>query len=94
MYISSTRIGEPFLLKDVKVSKDKNIDRWGDWENLIHVRWNRIKNRDKDEECDKTLSELKTVENISKNMQSFLKINPVQKEGLLSHKLREHAYEY
>ena len=42
----------------------------------------------------KTLSELKPVENISKNSQSFLGISPVQKEVLLSHKLRDHAYEY
>ena len=27
-------------------------------------------------------------------MQSFLKISPEQKEVLLSHKLRDHAYEY
>ena len=42
----------------------------------------------------KTLSEVKPVENINKNLQSFLEISPVQKEVLLSHKLREHAYEY
>ena len=42
----------------------------------------------------KTLSEVKLVENISKNLQSFLEISPVQKEVLLSHKLRDHAYEY
>ena len=42
----------------------------------------------------KTLSEAKPVENISKNLQSFLKISPMQKEVLLSHKLRDHAYEY
>ena len=42
----------------------------------------------------KTLSEVKSVENISKNLQSFLEISPVQKEVLLSHKLRDHAYEY
>ena len=42
----------------------------------------------------KTLSEVKPVENISKNLQSFLEIRPVQKEVLLSHKLRDHAYEY
>ena len=42
----------------------------------------------------KTLSELKPVENINKNMQSFLEISPMQKEVLLSHKLRDHAYEY
>ena len=47
----------------------------------------------------KTLSEVKQVENISKNLQSFLEISefsisPVQKEELPSHKLRDHAYEY
>ena len=43
--ISSTRIGKPVLMMDVKVSKDKNISRWVDRENLIYGRWNRIKNR-------------------------------------------------
>ena len=43
--ISSTRIGKPVLMMDVKVSKNKNISRWIDWENLIYVRSNRIKNR-------------------------------------------------
>ena len=42
----------------------------------------------------KTLSEVKPVENISKNPQSFLEISPVQKEVLPSHKLQDHAYEY
>ena len=42
----------------------------------------------------KTLSEVKPVENISKNLQSFLEIRLVQKEVLLSHKLRDYAYEY
>ena len=42
----------------------------------------------------KTLSEVKQVENINKNLQSFLEISPVQKEVFLSHKLRDHAYEY
>ena len=41
-----------------------------------------------------TLSEVKPVKNINKNLQSFLEIIPVQKEVLLSHKLRDHAYEY
>ena len=45
-------------------------------------------------ERSKTLSEVKPVENISKNLQSFLEISPMQKEVLLSHKLRDHAYEY
>ena len=40
-----------------------------------------------------TLSEVKSVENIIKNLQTFLQIGPVQKDVLLSHKLQEHAYE-
>ena len=42
----------------------------------------------------KTLSEVKQVENISKNLQSFPEISPEQKEDLLSHKLCDHEYEY
>ena len=42
----------------------------------------------------KTLSEVKPVENISKNLQSFLETSPMQKEVLPSHKLQGHAYEY
>ena len=42
----------------------------------------------------KTLSEVKQVENIRKNMRSFLEISPMQKEDLPSHKLQDHAYEY
>ena len=41
----------------------------------------------------RTLSEVKTVENIRKNPQSFLEISPVQKEVFPSHKLQGHAYE-
>ena len=41
----------------------------------------------------KTLSEVKRVENISKNLHTFLEIRPVEKEVLLSHKLQDHAYE-
>ena len=84
---------------DVKVSRDKNA-RWVDRENLIYVRWNRIKNRAqrqrrwsiKEEEV--RHSEVKPVENISKNLHSFLEINPEQKEVLPSHKLQDHSYEY
>ena len=36
--ISCTRIGEPVLMVDVKVSKDKKISRWVDPENLMYVR--------------------------------------------------------
>ena len=38
-------------------------------------------------------NEVKSVENINKNLQSFLEINPVQKEFLPSHKLQDPAYE-
>ena len=39
------------------------------------------------------MNEVKPVENITKNLQSFLEISPMQKEVLLSHKLQDHAYE-
>ena len=42
--ISSNRIGKLVLMMDAKVSKDKNMSRWVDWENLIYVGWNIIKN--------------------------------------------------
>ena len=45
-------------------------------------------------ERSKTLSEVKPVENISKNLQSVLEVSPLQKKVLLSHKLWDHAYEY
>ena len=41
----------------------------------------------------KTLSEVEPVENISKNLQSFVDITLVKKE-VLSHKLQDHAYEH
>ena len=40
------------------------------------------------------MSEVKPVENISKNLQSFLERSSVEKEVLPSHKLQDHAYEY
>ena len=41
----------------------------------------------------KTLNKVKPVENISKNPPIFRdEISPVQKEGLLSHRLQDHAY--
>ena len=36
--ISSTKIGKPVLMMDVKVLKDKNISRWVDRENLIYYQ--------------------------------------------------------
>ena len=44
------------------------------------------------EKRSKTLSEVNPVENIDKNLKSFLEISLVQKEFLLSHKLQDHAY--
>ena len=41
----------------------------------------------------KTPSEVKPVENVSKNLHSFLEISPVEKEALPSHKLQDHAYQ-
>ena len=89
-------------MMDVKVSKDKNINRWVDRENLIYVRWNRIKNRAQrrkrwsieKKKRSKILSEVNPVENIGKNLQNFLEIRPVQKEVPLSHELLDHAYEH
>ena len=42
----------------------------------------------------RTLSEVEPVKNISKNLQSFLEISPMQKEVLPSHKLQDHGHEY
>ena len=36
---------------------------------------------------------VKLVKNISKNLQSFLDISPMQREVLLSHKREDYAYE-
>ena len=41
----------------------------------------------------KALSEVKPVENICENLQSFLEISPRQKEIPPLHKLQHHAYE-
>ena len=41
----------------------------------------------------KTLSEVKPVKNINKNLKSFLDVSLVQKEVLLSNKLQDHTYE-
>ena len=44
-------------------------------------------------ERSKTLSEVTSVENISKNPQSFLEITPMQKRVVPSYKLQDHTYE-
>ena len=93
--ISSTRIGKPVLMMDVKVSKDKHISRWVDQENLSYVRPSiKTKKVIDTGKRSKTLSEVKPAINIKKNLQSFLEISHVQKEVLPSHKLLHYAYEY
>ena len=81
-------------MMDVKVSKDKHISRYVDQENLSYVRpsikTKKVIDRGK---RSKTMSEVKPVNNMSKNLQSFLEIISVQKEVFLSHKLRDYAYE-
>ena len=70
--------------------KDKYISKEYDQENLIYIRWNSIKNWSKRSEWHKekeTLDEVKPVENINKNHQSFLRMRSAQKEVPLSHKL-------
>ena len=42
----------------------------------------------------KTLSEVRPVKNIIKNLLSFPEISSMKKEVLPSHKLQDHAYEY
>ena len=34
MFISSTRMRQPVFMIEIKVSKDKNISRWADRENI------------------------------------------------------------
>ena len=73
---------------DVKVSKDKHTCRWVDRENLIMLdKWEsktmqKTKNVIDRGKRGKTMSEVKPVENISKNLQIFLEKRPVQKEVL------------
>ena len=85
---------------DAKVSKDKHIRRWIDWENVNYIWWKSIKKlciktkkliyRGK---RNKTLSEVKPVKNINKNPQIFIESSHIQKEFTFSHKLQSHVYE-
>ena len=61
------------------------------WSGEPHLCWMKVIDRGK---RSYTLSEVKPVENINKNLQSFLEISPAQKEFLLSHKQHNHAYDY
>ena len=82
---------------DIKVSTDKYISRWVDEENLIdEIELKTVNNKkegDQQRKKSKTLSEVKIVENISKNPQNSLEVSPEQKVVLLSQKRQNHAYE-
>ena len=79
---------------DVKVSKDKHISRWVDREKLIYIRLNNQKPCIKTKnDWSKTLIEVKPVQNIRKNLQSFLEKSAGQKEVIPLYKLQDHAYE-
>ena len=66
-------------MMDIKVSRDKHISRWVDHGNHIYVRWKnrklcmKTKNIIDRGKRSKTLGEVKPVESISKNLQSFLR---------------------
>ena len=86
---------------DVKVSKDKQladglIERISSMldeieSKTVHKDTKKMIDRGKGS---KTLTVVKPVKNISKNLQSFLKISPAKKEALTPHKLGDHTYEY
>ena len=86
-------------MMDVKVSKDntladgliKRISSMLDQieSKIVHKEEEMIDRGKRN----KTLSEAKPAENISKNMQSFLESSQVLKEVLPSHKLQDHPYE-
>ena len=87
-------------MTDVKVSKHKNtlanglIDRTS---SMLDKKESKTMHNDEEGDLrgkrSKTLSEVKLVGNICKNLQSFLEISSVQKEVLHSRKLQDHAYE-
>ena len=78
---------------NVKVFKNKHTSRWvvlleRTSSMLDEIGSKTVHNdRESDQPRKKTLSEIKLVENISKNLKSFLEITPVQKKVLISHKL-------
>ena len=85
-------------MMNIKVSKDKLNSRWVDGRISSMLDEIASKTMYKDKEGDqqmkksKRLNEVTLIEKISKNLQIFLKINPMQEEALPSHKLQDHAY--
>ena len=60
------------------------------WNKKSCIKTKKVIDREK---RSKALNEVKPVENISKNLQSFLETTRVQKQVLLLHKLEDHVYE-
>ena len=60
------------------------------WNQKLCIKTKKVIDRGKRSE---TLSEVKPVKNISKNLQNFLRISPTKKEVLPLHKLQDPAYE-
>ena len=60
------------------------------WNKKSCIKTKKVIDREK---RSKALNEVKPVENISKNLQSFLDTTRVQKQVLLLHKLEDHVYE-
>ena len=81
-------------MMNVKVSKDKHISRWVDREvtsSLLDEIESKtvLKDEDRDQQRNQTMSEVKPVENIRKNLQSFLEISLEQKEVVPLNKLQD-----
>ena len=79
----------------LKFSKTKTLaDGWIERiSSMLDTIESKTMHKDEEGKKCKTLTEVKPVENISKNLQSCLEISPEQKEVLPSHKLQDHAYE-
>ena len=60
------------------------------WNKKSCIKTKKVIDREK---RSKALNEVKPVENMSKNLQSFLDTTRVQKQVLLLHKLEDHVYE-
>ena len=63
---------------------------WMKWRQILSTKTKKVINTRK---RSKTLNEVKLVENINKNPESFLEKPFEQKEVPPSHKLQDHAYE-
>ena len=89
--MSSIRIGWQDLKIDIKAFKDKYIKRRDDSQNLLCIIKitskiiHKVKRRKK---RSKTMNEAKPVENINKNLQSYLEISPTKKDCVKPFRLK------